>query len=213
MPNPRLVLLSMCMGAGICAFGAAWMWNNRASSLGEARESDSLGLSISDFTLVDHTNAAVDATLLDGSYTVVGFVFTNCPGLCPIMTTTMADAQNRLSDTPVRFLTMSLDAERDTPEAMRAFGERHGARFTNWVFATGSTAETRRIVAEDLMLVVDDEVDNQVPTADGGTMPNILHPTRMILVGPDRSVLGFYSVMDGQGIDALEADVRRLLGG
>ncbi len=219
MPNPRLLLVSLCIGAGVCAFGAAWMWNSRAAShtaasaSGARSAAKALGLTISDFQLVDQANQPVDGSLLDGSYTVAGFIFTNCPGLCPIMTTTMADAQRRLSDTPVRFLSLSLDAERDTPEAMKAFGEKHGARFDNWVFATGNTAETRRIVAEDLLLVVDDEENNQVPTADGGTMANILHPTRMILIGPDRSVLGFYSVMDGSGVEALEADVRALLDG
>ena len=61
------------------------------------------------------------------------------------------------------------------------------------------------------MLIVEDEDQNQVPTDDGGTMPNILHPTRMILIGPDRSVLGFYTVSDISGVESLEADVRALL--
>lgn len=210
MPNPRLILVSLCAGAGICAFGATWMWNQRAASLSDARPE--LGLRISEFSLTDQSGEPVDATILDGTYTVVGFIFTNCPGLCPIMTKTMAEAQDRLRGSPVRLLSLSLDADRDTPEAMKAFGEAHGASFANWTFATGDSGQTRRIVAEDLKLVVDDEAENQVPTADGGTMANILHPTRMILVGPDRSVLGFYSVMDASGLDALESDVRSLVG-
>ncbi|MEL7482843.1 MAG: SCO family protein [Planctomycetota bacterium] len=162
--------------------------------------------------MIDQSGEPVDATVLDGSYTIAGFIFTNCPGLCPMMTMTMAEAQDQLRDTPVRLISFSLDAERDTPEAMRAFGERHGADFSNWSFVTGDTAETRRIVAEDLRLVVDDEQDNQVPTTDGDTMANILHPTRMILIGPDRSVLGFYSVSDVAGLNAVVADVRSLFG-
>ncbi|MEL6797892.1 MAG: SCO family protein, partial [Planctomycetota bacterium] len=112
MPNPRLLLFVLCLAVGVCAFGAAWMWNSRAAAVG-AKSADStaigLDLSISDFDLIDQDGMPVDATILDNTYTVAAFIFTNCPGLCPIMTTTMADAQNRLSDTPVRFLSLSLD--------------------------------------------------------------------------------------------------------
>ncbi|MEL6498145.1 MAG: SCO family protein [Planctomycetota bacterium] len=217
MPNPRLVLFALCLATGVCAFGAAWMWNNRPTASPAPSQEDqiarTLDLRISDFELIDQDSNPIDATILDGVYTVAGFIFTNCPGLCPIMTTTMAEAQDRLSDTPVRFLSLSLDAERDSPQAMKDFAARHNARLNNWAFATGDTAQARRIVAEDLMLVVQDEDENQVPTTDGSTMANILHPTRMILIGPDRRVLGFYTVSNISGVEALEADVRELLEG
>ncbi len=209
MRIPTAALFSAFVGIAVCGFGAAWMWNARMGERTTA--APDLGLRISDFELIDQNGDPIDAGVLDGNYTVAGFIFTNCPSLCPLMTRTMADAQDRLAGTDIRLLSFSLDAERDTPEVMRAFGEAHGADFSNWAFATGSTAETRRIVREDLMLVVDDEQNNQVPTTDGGTMANILHPTRMILIGPDRSVLGLYSVMDGSGLDGLVADVERLV--
>lgn len=210
MKVPIPALISACLGVGICGFGAAYMYNARMNQ--QIPTSPALELSISEFSLIDQNGEPADQSILDGNYTVAGFIFTNCPGLCPIMTRTMADAQTRLRGLDVQFVSFSLDAERDSPEAMVAFAETHGADLDNWILLTGDTAETRRIVREDLLLVVDDETDNQVPTADGGTMANILHPTRMLLIGPDRKVLGMYSVMDGSGVDTLEADLRQILG-
>lgn len=170
--------------------------------------SPELDLIIPAFTLIDQDGEPVDQSILDGRLTLAGFIFTNCPGLCPMMTSVMAQAQQRLADTPLRLVSFGLDAERDTPEAMLAFGERFGADFSTWTFATGNTDESRRIIRDGLRLVVEDEAGNQVPTAGGGTMANILHPTRLVLIGPDRRVVGFYSVSEASELDRLEANVR-----
>jgi protein SCO1/2 len=205
---PLPALISACLGGMCCAVGAMYMLQ-RAAPRDERRASAvQLDLQIPPFSLIDQDGQPQDQSLLEGELTLVSFVFTNCPGLCPIMTSTAAEAQRRLSDTGLRLASFSLDAERDSPEAMRAFAERHGADLSNWVLLTGDTLATRRIVAEGLRLIVQDETQNQVPVAGGGTMPNILHPTRLVLVGPDRRVLGFYSVSDVSELDRLEADVR-----
>lgn len=205
MRIPPPAIISLCIGCLVCAVGAGIM-------LDRAKERDPLSpeleLSIPEFSLIDQDGTPVDQSILDGRFTLAGFIFTNCPGLCPMMTTVMAEAQQRLADTPLRFVSFGLDAARDTPEAMRAFGERFGADFRTWTFATGNSEESRRIIRDGLKLVVEDEDDNQVLTAGGGTMANILHPTRLVLIGPDRRVLGFYSVSESSELDRLEADVR-----
>ncbi|MEO1583085.1 MAG: SCO family protein [Planctomycetota bacterium] len=191
------------------------MLNSHRSELqrsATAPEIASAGMSIGEFDLIDQNGEPVDETILDGAHTVVSFIFTNCPGLCPTMTQAKARLQDRVDDLPVRMLSISLDAERDTPAVLSAFGERFNARFDSWTFATGDTAEARRIVAEDLLLVVEDETERMVPTADGSEMANILHPTRLILVGPGREILGFYSVLDASGLDSLEDELRSRLG-
>ncbi|MEM1072273.1 MAG: SCO family protein [Planctomycetota bacterium] len=206
------LVVSLAAGGLVCAIGAMMLLDGhqRRTSVPTAAN---MGLQIPAFDLLDQNGRPADESLLDGELTLAGFIFTNCPGLCPMMTSVMAEAQNRLADTPMRLVSFSLDAERDTPIAMKAFGERFGASFVNWTFLTGSTEVTRSIVRDGLRLVVEDEDENQVPTSDGGTMANVLHPTRMILIGPDRGVLGFYSVSNPAELDRLEKDVRALVGG
>ncbi|MGP1272505.1 MAG: SCO family protein [Phycisphaerales bacterium] len=207
MRVPVPLVISLAAGACVCSVGALVMLDHHRARTAPPTLAEA-DLEITPFDLVDQDGQPRNESVLDGELTLVGFIFTNCPGLCPMMTMTMAEAQGRLADTPMRLASFSLDAERDTPEALRAFGVRFGADFRRWTFLTGDTETTRRIVREGLKLVVEDEQDNQVPTADGGTMANVLHPTRLMLVGPDRSILGFYSVSHVSELDRLELDVR-----
>lgn len=214
MRVPLPLVISLSAGAFICAVGALIMLDRHRAATNPATPSIAdAALTIPEFELTDQDGRTVTHARLDGELTLVGFIFTNCPGLCPMMTSTMAEAQARLADTPMRLASFSLDAERDTPLAMREFGERFGADFSTWTFLTGSTETTRRLVRDGLQLIVEDEDENQVPTTDGDTMANVLHPTRLVLVGPDRSVVGFYSVSHVSELDRLEADVRARLGG
>ncbi|MEM8756623.1 MAG: SCO family protein [Planctomycetota bacterium] len=207
MKVPLPLLISLSAGAVVCAVGAMIMLDRHRSAVPETSAAD-LDLNIPEFDLIDHNGFPTDESVLDGRLTLAAFIFTNCPGLCPLMTSTMAQAQDRLRDTDLRFASFSLDAERDTPEALRDFAAAHSADLTNWSMLTGNTETSRRLIRDGLRLIVEDEPENQVPTADGSTMANVLHPTRMILVGPDRRVLGFYSVSNVAELDRLEADVR-----
>ena len=52
--------------------------------------------------------------------------------------------QRRLSPVQrarTRFVSISLDPERDTPEALRSYAEAHGADLAGWSFLTGTSDE------------------------------------------------------------------------
>ncbi|PQA87917.1 SCO family protein [Hyphococcus luteus] len=82
-----------------------------------------------DFALVDKTGAPVTDEDFEGKIMLVYFGFTNCPDICPTDVGVMSAALNQLGDKAdeVAPLFISVDPERDTPEAMAdyfAFDER-----------------------------------------------------------------------------------------
>jgi len=71
---------------------------------------------------------------------VINFIFTNCEGACPLMTQKLTQVRDSLEgyiDSPVRFVSLSIDPTRDTPAAMKAFAQQHQADHEGWEFLTG----------------------------------------------------------------------------
>ena len=74
-------------------------------------------------SLIDHTGASVTEADFRGAPSLVYFGFTYCPDICPASLVTIDRALRRLPDSvkPPRTILISIDPERDTPEAMSAY--------------------------------------------------------------------------------------------
>ena len=78
--------------------------------------------------------------LLDTSRPVMlNFIFTSCTAICPAMSATFSNVQTQLgSDSDkVLMISVSIDPEYDTPEALSAYARRFDAG-QQWQFLTGS---------------------------------------------------------------------------
>ncbi len=81
-----------------------------------------------DFSLTDQNGAPVSLSDFRGKAVALAFIFTNCPDICPLIASQMRAAwdllpENRRDD--VVFLGVTVDPERDTPEALRTFSARY----------------------------------------------------------------------------------------
>lgn len=160
-------------------------------------------LQIPTFSLVDQNGKPVDHSVFDGRVTILDFSFTNCPFVCPGMTAAMLMLQSELVGTGVRFASISVDPKNDTPEAIRAHADARGVDHERWTWMTGDEAEIRRIVSQSLMFELQDDPTRPITLPDGSVMNNIIHPSRLFLVGPDRRVLALYAFNDPDAIAAL----------
>ena len=78
---------------------------------------------------------------------MVNFAYTKCTGSCPRSTAQLLAVQRLLGERFGRdftLLTLSLDPERDTPEAMRRYLAAHGAR-PGWTWLTGRPEDIEAI--------------------------------------------------------------------
>jgi protein SCO1/2 len=169
------------------------------------------GVRVPAFSLIDHEGNPVTEAMLDGKITVMDFMFTNCPFICPGLATVMSQVHNELADTPVLFLSISVDPAHDTPEALRNFGARYGADLNRWRFLTGNAKTVKHIVEDSLGLALEDDPDTLIELPDGSVMTTIIHPGKLVLVGPDRQVLGMYDYNQPDRIRELVNRIRYLL--
>lgn len=91
--------------------------------------------------------------LLRDRVVLINFVFTECGEACPLMTQKLLQARQMLGNqaTQVRFLSISVDPDNDTPKTMAAFATKQGAVVPEWLWLTGAKsnvdAVTKRLGA------------------------------------------------------------------
>jgi protein SCO1/2 len=64
------------------------------------------------------------------------------------LTAKMAGLQQKLGTdfgARVRFASVTVDPERDTPEVLRRYADAHGAKLAGWAFLTGTPEEIREV--------------------------------------------------------------------
>lgn len=87
--------------------------------------------------------------VLKGNVVVISFIFTNCPDACPLITNKLVQTRAALGEgvrDQVRFISLSVDTDRDTPEAMKKFAQEQGADQPNWLFLTGEKQNLQTII-------------------------------------------------------------------
>jgi protein SCO1/2 len=85
--------------------------------------------------------------LVRGRVVMVNFAYTQCRGQCPRATAQLTAVQRLLGDRlgrEVIHLTLSLDPEHDTPEAMSRYVAAHGGR-AGWIWLTGKREDVEAI--------------------------------------------------------------------
>jgi protein SCO1/2 len=119
------------------------------------------------------------------------------------MSAQMRRIQNSIRGRPeVRFVSFTVDPERDTPEVLAAYARRFQAQPGRWYFLTGPEA-TLNMLSRDAF---------KLSAIAGGSQPD--HSTRFVLVDRQARIRGYYTTSEEQNdIKKLLADIERLCEG
>jgi cytochrome oxidase Cu insertion factor (SCO1/SenC/PrrC family) len=172
-----------------------------------------------DWQFVDQDGQVIGSASLLGRPYVANFLFTSCPTSCPPLARATAQLQDKLKvwmpasgRPPVQIVSISVDPETDTPEVLRAFGQKYGADGRVWKFATtDDPAQMERLVTHGFMMPViraDRLPDGTLPRAKP-TPLDTAHSLRFVLVGPDGHIRGLYD-RDEAGLQKADRAARWL---
>ena len=87
--------------------------------------------------------------IIKNKVTVIGFIYANCPDICPMTTHNMYLTQQKLKKNTidnVMFVSVTFDPDRDFPSVLKKFGEIRDIDFTDWVFLWGDKKNTGSIL-------------------------------------------------------------------
>lgn len=89
-----------------------------------------------------------------GKVYLVEFFFTTCPTICPRMSANLVQIQNHFEDYSDNFgvASFTIMPEVDTPEVLKAYGEKYGITNSNWHLMTGDEETIYKLANEGFYL-------------------------------------------------------------
>ena len=157
---------------------------------------------IQPFELIDHHSAAFDQAALQQHWSFVFFGYTYCPDVCPTTLSVLNGVAQRLQDVDadVRFVMVTVDPERDTPERLAEYVTYFNGDFLG---VTGSDAGLTQLTRQLGILY------NRVEPEDGAAGYLIDHTAGVFLFDPDGRYHAVFT--PPLSVDRLAGDFRKML--
>jgi protein SCO1/2 len=120
--------------------------------------------------------------IIKGQITVMGFIFTHCPDICPMTTHNMYLTEKQLKKDGienVKFVALSFDPDRDTPEVLKKFAEVRELDFKSWTLLTGEKTTVNELLKRfDVKAIKTDERTDE----EGIPEYSMMHTDRISLI-------------------------------
>jgi len=153
------------------------------------------------FQLTNQNGQPFGSAQLSGKIWIADFIYTTCPGPCPMISSRMSELQKPLQKTDVHLVSFSVNPEKDTPEVLRGYADKLQAEPGRWDFLTGAKPAIYKLSHDGFKLAVSDGSDAQgIP----------VHSTRIVLVDRHGQIRGYYDATEPEAITKLLADTNHL---
>ncbi|MFZ5822844.1 MAG: SCO family protein [Bacillota bacterium] len=200
---PKWIWAGLGAGVALILAAAAALWTLG----GAAGRSETLPVlaAMPDFRLTDQEGKAVAAADVKGKVTLVGFIYTSCTDICPVVTAQMRNLQDELRAAgllgEVRLLSISVDPEVDTPQRLADYARQFQADTATWRFLTGEPGHVHKVVVEGFLVGA-----QKIPAAGHGshgsqgttTDYRVEHSGRIALVDRSGQIRAYY---EGTGLN------------
>ena len=159
------------------------------------------------FEFQDQAGQSFSSSILLNRVWVAGFIFTRCQGPCPMISAKMSELKKRLNySTNFSLVSFSVDPEHDTSEKLAEYASKfQSAGKPQWHFLTGAKEKIYELAIKTFMQTASDDV------AQPDVQARFMHGTRVSLVDDQGRIRGFYNILDADGVNQLEQDVRSIL--
>jgi protein SCO1/2 len=130
--------------------------------------------------------------------TVLDFMFTSCPGPCPIMTNNMIHLyQDYEKVDEVQFVSITVDPNIDSEEILKQYANAHGVNDSRWQFLTSDLEAIKDLKKNGFMLYAD-----ELPRG---------HAVKFVLIDRDGRIRKYYDGTDKASMGVLRKDLNHLV--
>ena len=126
--------------------------HNEHAQHGASQQSSpqSARIKLTDTPLIDQDgrNVRFSNDVIGDRIAIVGFVYTSCTTVCPVISAVLAQTQAKLgarAGRDVRLVTVTVDPVRDTPPRLKEQAGRHGAG-PGWMWLTGAKPQVDEVL-------------------------------------------------------------------
>jgi len=177
-----------------------FVWRAQVNHLAQ-RSLGSFG-SVPSFQLVNQEDRPFGMEQLRGKIWIADFIFTSCPGPCPMISSRMSELQRPLENSDVHLVSFTVDPKTDTPAVLRDYSKRLHARSGRWDFLTGPETTLYPLIRNGFKLAVSDGTEE---------LGAPVHSTRAALVDRQGVIRGYYDMTAPDSVTKLLADTSHLL--
>jgi protein SCO1/2 len=173
--------------------------------------SDTVWHQVTNISLTNQLGDQVSLDDIKGSIIVADFFFTRCPSICPTLTKNMKELQDamkmkdirtKLEGSFVRFLSFTVDSERDSAQVLKKYADKYHVNHDTWWFLTGPKKKIYDFALNELKLGLQD---------GEGVDSNFIHTQKFVLMDRERVVRGYYDALDSASMSKLAEDITLLI--
>lgn len=151
-------------------------------------------VALENFTFTDSNGEPFPMKNLEGKVWAASYFFATCPGFCLQMNYEIVGIAEDLRDLDITFVSFTVDPETDTPAELKAYAAKLKADPEHWKFLTGDPKKIQEFGQGSLKMPATKE-----------------HNDKLVLVGADGRVVGWYSTRDSLKVKQFKRKVRELL--
>jgi cytochrome oxidase Cu insertion factor (SCO1/SenC/PrrC family) len=151
---------------------------------------------LKEFELTERSGKSIQSEDLRGEPYIACFFFSTCPGTCTRQSNQMQLLQSKFKGKPIKFVSISVDPEIDTPNVLAEYADKFQADKDRWLFLTGDIGYIIRIGTEKFFL---------------SGVEKRGHPDKFCLVDGQGDLVGSYSWQVQAERDQLTAHANELL--
>lgn len=155
---------------------------------------------VSDFNLTDQDGRQVTLKTFQGKILVVSFFFSNCPTVCTEVNRNIDSlAQGYLKNKLIQFVSVTVDPDRDTPQALKNYSAKYGVSSSKWRFLTGDTSAIYNLARNGLLV-------NALKAGPGKN--DFIYSDKIMLIDADHRIRGYYSGTSPTDMGRLNDEIR-----
>jgi protein SCO1/2 len=161
---------------------------------------DTIYHKLSDFNLTDQNGKQVSFKDFNKKIFIASFFYTNCPSVCNEVNKNISElAYAYRKNQMVYFTSITVDPQRDTPEALKKYAAKYEAT-NKWLFLSADTTTVYNLARNGFLV-------NAVQAGKD----NFIYSDKLILIDAEKRIRGYYSGTSATDITKLNDEIKVLI--
>ena len=179
-----IIILSLVAFLGI---SAAWVISKATES---SQILPAVIKQVPEFSLVSHEGETFTRDSLLNKISVLDFIFTSCPGPCPIKSNNMSKLYKQYKLHPdLQFLSITVDPEYDSQDVLKIYAEANGVYDKRWKFLRTDMEKVKELNSDGFLFM-------------SGNLP-AGHSVKFVLIDGEGNIRQYYNGTDEASISIL----------
>ena len=150
------------------------------------------------FSLVSQHGESFTRDSLLNKISVLDFIFTSCPGPCPIMSNNMRTLYNQYKLHPdLQFISITVDPDYDSQKVLKLYADANGVNDRRWKFLRADMEKVKKLSSDGFLLMSDN-----LPAG---------HSVKFVLIDGDGNIRQYYNGTDKASISILRNHINLFL--